>query len=559
MNKLILIIALVLGIFFRLNQLQSNPPGFYSDEASYAYNAYSILETGKDEYARSYPLVFEAFGDYKLPVMLYSIVGSFAVFGVSEWSARLPGALFGLGSILLTYFLVKQFLHLQHSNQKPKPIDELITKYLPAASALILAVTPSHIFVSRGTWELTPALFFILLGTSFFLKYIYSKSEKISWLLILLSTISFVLALYSYNTARLFVPLYGFALAIIFRNELFQTAKLNKYLQYAAVIVIAIFLSLPILRSLTRPEVLQRAKYISIFYDKGVDGALFDAIRSDSGQPVLQTRILHNKVVFYGSDFLKRYLSHFDPNYLFTIGDTFEIFQLIGLGILPLFTIIFLPIGVYQLFLTRPKWFKLILAWLLISPIASSFTIFTPSSSRAMNMVIPLTIFSSYGLIYAYFWTKQKKIFLYSTSIVMIIFSIYLYKQYFLETPKIVAEKWNDGFESTVNFVKENQNNYDSVVISSAQAPSYIFYLWYMRYDPSTYQHQAVVDHHPDEHGLNFTSQFGKYIFTKNIKEVQTQKDANIKTLFVGFPNELTNVTDRTYSRNGKIVNEISR
>jgi 4-amino-4-deoxy-L-arabinose transferase-like glycosyltransferase len=557
-NKIILIIALLLGSFFRFYELQNNPPGFYSDEASYAYNAYSTLHTGKDEYGRKLPLVFEAFGDYKLPVMLYSIVGSFALFGDSNWSARLPGAVYGTLTILLIYILVKQLLVL-NSQKKLTENQQLIADFLPSVSALILAVTPSHIFVSRGTWELTPALFFIIAGTIFFLKYLHPNSILKSFFFLLSSVLSFVLSLYSYNSARLFVPLFVFSLIVIFHKLLFQKINSQKIIQYIFAVLVAVLLCLPILSSITSPQVTQRAKYISIFYDKGVDGRLFDSIRADGGQPVLQTRLLHNKVIFYGSDFLQRYLSHFDPNFLFTIGDTFEIFQIIGTGFLPLYTIVLLPLGIYFLVSDRPKWLKILFVWLLISPIASSLTIFTPSTSRAMNQVIPLTIFSAYGLIYLYSFIKQKRFFIFLSSFVFCLFSSYLFYQYFILTPKIVAEKWNDGFNQSVQYVKENQDMYQNIVISSSQAPSYIFYLWYLRYDPVQFQNQATVDNTPDQNGLIFTKSFGKYQFTKDIKSEQLKKESNSSTLFIGFEGELKDVTTQIKSRNGNVVQEISK
>ena len=43
----------------------------YWDEVSSTYNAYSIAETGKDEFGNSFPLLFRAFEDYKTPANIY--------------------------------------------------------------------------------------------------------------------------------------------------------------------------------------------------------------------------------------------------------------------------------------------------------------------------------------------------------------------------------------------------------------------------------------------------------------------------------------------------------
>jgi len=48
-----------------------NPHGFYIDESSIAYNAYTISRTGRDEYGEAWPLYFTAFGEFKNPVHIY--------------------------------------------------------------------------------------------------------------------------------------------------------------------------------------------------------------------------------------------------------------------------------------------------------------------------------------------------------------------------------------------------------------------------------------------------------------------------------------------------------
>ena len=47
---IILFLILILGVFLRFWKLGQTPKGFYLDEAALGYNAYSIMETGKDEY-----------------------------------------------------------------------------------------------------------------------------------------------------------------------------------------------------------------------------------------------------------------------------------------------------------------------------------------------------------------------------------------------------------------------------------------------------------------------------------------------------------------------------
>ena len=50
-------IAVVLAVCaFQLWISPGNPPGFFRDEAALAYNAYSIEQSGRDEYGARFPL-----------------------------------------------------------------------------------------------------------------------------------------------------------------------------------------------------------------------------------------------------------------------------------------------------------------------------------------------------------------------------------------------------------------------------------------------------------------------------------------------------------------------
>ena len=54
-----LLLAIVaLGAILRFYDLASNPPGFYTDEASIGFNAYTILTSAQDEHGAFFPLFF---------------------------------------------------------------------------------------------------------------------------------------------------------------------------------------------------------------------------------------------------------------------------------------------------------------------------------------------------------------------------------------------------------------------------------------------------------------------------------------------------------------------
>lgn len=89
-SKKIIIYALtaLIAVTFiiRLTGLTFSPPGFFCDETSIGYNAYSILMTGKDEHSISFPVFFKAFSDFKNPVYIYLATIPIKFFDLSVFS-----------------------------------------------------------------------------------------------------------------------------------------------------------------------------------------------------------------------------------------------------------------------------------------------------------------------------------------------------------------------------------------------------------------------------------------------------------------------------------------
>src|SRR6266851_3281683 len=103
LQPILLVIIVILGFFLRFIDVSNNPPGLYSDEASIGYNAYKIVTTGKDEFGISHPLWFRSFGDYKLPVYIYSVAVAMGILGKTELAIRIPSILAGTLTIFILY------------------------------------------------------------------------------------------------------------------------------------------------------------------------------------------------------------------------------------------------------------------------------------------------------------------------------------------------------------------------------------------------------------------------------------------------------------------------
>jgi 4-amino-4-deoxy-L-arabinose transferase-like glycosyltransferase len=117
-----------IGFVLRIVGLSSLPSGFTPDEASFGYDAYSILHTGRDQWGKLLPLTLESFGDNKLPLYSYLTIPSIALFGLTEFAVRLPNAVLGSIAILATYVFVYQFFA---PRELPEPEEELEPLLVP--------------------------------------------------------------------------------------------------------------------------------------------------------------------------------------------------------------------------------------------------------------------------------------------------------------------------------------------------------------------------------------------------------------------------------------------
>src|SRR3989344_7065913 len=118
---------IILGFLLRVIVLQKIPVGFTPDEASFGYDAYSLLKTGQDQWGHFLPLTLESFGDFKAPLYTYLTIPSVAIFGLTKFATRFPNALLGSAAVYITYLLVVQLLNFGFRTTGPKRCLQLTT------------------------------------------------------------------------------------------------------------------------------------------------------------------------------------------------------------------------------------------------------------------------------------------------------------------------------------------------------------------------------------------------------------------------------------------------
>jgi hypothetical protein len=106
-RRLAVIVAVLTGtaLAVQLAGLTDRPPGYYIDESSFSYNAWTIAHAGVDEHGRPWPLFFEAFGDWKTAPYIYLLAGVFNLAGPSILVARLVSAIAGMAAVGLFAWL----------------------------------------------------------------------------------------------------------------------------------------------------------------------------------------------------------------------------------------------------------------------------------------------------------------------------------------------------------------------------------------------------------------------------------------------------------------------
>lgn len=466
-NTILLIIIFSLGFFIRFFKTSVYPPLLW-DEAALGYNAYSILQTGRDEYGQILPLIFKSFGDYKPGFYVYLCLPFIKLLGLSPIAVRLPSIIFGSLLPIFIYLLIKEI------NPKSHQVALL--------AAIITVFNPYNIQFNRGSWETNILTCQLVLACFFFYRYLNSQKTKF----LIFSATIFGLSLFTYQAGKMI------SLFIVLTLLAINFKKLNyKNIITKFILPLGIF-SLPIIYGLLFNSNANRLKVVSLFsYPRSTTET--QTIINETNN--LDYQIFYSQPMFFIRNFLTRYYNHFSPKFLTFEGDwqnPRHSAPYIGVLLYP--SIIFLFIGLFSGFI-RQKTDKLnifFLVWLLLAPIPSALTRDSIQSVRAMSLSVPLVYFVALG-IFAFFEKFKSNI------LKIIIFSVYLISFIYygdLYLNHMVTKSPYDflyGYQQAIEFVKQNQTKYQNITFSDFYGQPYIFYLFYSQYSPKTYQQQAKL------------------------------------------------------------------
>lgn len=495
----ILIISIIIGVFFRFYKIGQSPAGFYVDEASMGYNAYSLLKTGKDEYGKFLPVMFRSFATFQSPVYTYLTVPFVAIFGLSPISVRLPSAIFGTLTIIVLYFLVRKLLDRGNKNS-----------ILPVISAAFLAVSPWHIMYCRTAYETNIALFFLVLGSLLFFH-----SLKKPWLF-LLTAVSFAISFDAYRAEILIVPLLVSTLTIHSLKTLLTDWKYF-YLPVLISLILGVSLVIPMILITRTPGFQTRTSTLNIF-----SFSLQSPWGYKNGNN-LPEKLLNTPFILSVKEFVSLYSSYLSPRYMFQLGDSGPRKPYPDMGTFPAWQAPLYFIGLYFLFkeksLGHLKIF--VISLLLISPIPAALTRDPYSTLRSLPLVISQIILISFGIVKLLELIKPALGKLkYLLVIFLIVYSsLWMFISIFYLNDYYRSHYWNYGWKDALNYIP-NLDKKLPIVVDTSHGDAYILLLFFLKYDPAQYQ-KDNFEVPMSEYYTNMSRNVNKHIGRFSVKNFQ--------------------------------------
>jgi 4-amino-4-deoxy-L-arabinose transferase-like glycosyltransferase len=462
---LILIFIFLLALALRFHTLSDFPKSLYWDEASIGYNAYSIIQTGKDEWGKNTPWFFEAFNEYKFPIPIYLTAISIKLFGENEFAVRFTSAFLGSFSVFALFAFVSLFLRtffnsifIERSRQK-----------IAIMSAFLLAVSPWNIQFSRAMFESNLALFFELGYLFFVLKSLQQiKTANLFFLFLF-----FFLATYSYSIHLLFLPVITIFLIIICKKTF------SKKVLFTTFFLIIIFvIELPFIFHVFN-DGYSRFNQVSILNQ---NMALDDIVALRSKYGGLSKVVLNRYtavIITLGENLLK----HLNPLFLFPGTDGNIRHRSGGLIYFP--EMFFLITGLSFLIKNKKNIIMMIII-IIIGYIPASLTLDAPHALRSLNVSPFILILIAIGITGFVSVLHKARTCIISTIIFIYFASITLYLlNYYKFYGKYSSSSW--GIENKIMAIdsRKHVNNSEYVYITGDFWRPYIYYYFYNQINPN--------------------------------------------------------------------------
>lgn len=402
----LLLASLLLWLLFSY-KLTEVPPSINGDESAIAYNSVLLSRTLRDANNRFMPFFVLSYGyDWHQPITIYFDTLLFKIFSPSFFVLRASSVVIAILSSMLIYYL----------------LNKLLNKKIAFLGSVLFVTTPALLIHSHIALENIMLLPFVICWLIF--TFLYSQ-QKNRFRYILLSGILLGVSFYSYKGMRLIVPVWT-CLTIIYLL-IINRSDIKNQLKSVVIFLLGLvpfFLVIPILE----------LKYAgSVFDNKGLTAVSYHM-------------------------FLMRYLSVFDPSFLFIKGDVVMLHSTGRHGMLLAASLPLFVMGVYQA-MKQKGFFLFSLMAFISAPLFFGFIDSIYRASRLLCLIPPYIVITSLGVLF--FWNQKRRI----------IFLIPIFLLIFLNYFDFVNFYWNSYPElyKTNEHIQTSSSDYYDYFIKEAK------------------------------------------------------------------------------------------
>jgi 4-amino-4-deoxy-L-arabinose transferase-like glycosyltransferase len=483
----LLLTAVLIGAVFRFVSLDTVPPSLEQDEVVNGYDAYSLFLTGRDHLGHPISLAgLESYGDWVSPLLTFLTIPVVGLFGLNAIAIRSVSAALGVLAIPSVYLLAMELFQ---------------RRAIAVLAAWFIALSPWAVMTSR--YAIPPATVPPMI-TVMLASILWTARRRSTHGIVAVALFT-GLTILGYPTMKLYVPLLGIAVLVLYGGALLRIKK--EAIGYAAFVLLLV----------AGPN-------------------LYLSARDPAGKARYDQLSVFNRIENVDAGVLAhQYWTYLSPKFLFLRGDTYANRTQPGHG-MELWSILpFLLIGLGWLVWTvvrphppahrRPA--VLLLVALALYPIPGMLTTPAPHASRGTQAIPLLAILAAIGAVTAGTFVvrllrRQRQpaqraalIALWTLPIATLMTSevVSRYDNYFNDYPKNWQVAWyfQYGLEETLAYARAHEAEYDEIWVTDTNQP-YIYVAFFGKVNPDVLHRTLQFPRNPPN--TNQVYAWGKYRFT---------------------------------------------
>ena len=422
-----ILICVVVGGYLRGVNIENNPPHLGNDEISIAFDSYSVRTIGKDEHGHWWPLSFQSHQTYKAPLYAYLNMPFNLIWGNTEAGVRYLSVASGTLAIIMLALIG----------------FELGGESVGLIAALILALNPKGISVSRIAFESNMASTMMLVGLYFMIRFRKKMNDR--WLY--LAGLFLGLAIWGYHTQWGLTPMLAIILPWLVRKEV-PLKKWWKMWLMMIIVAVPIFINF-ISVSVFDPN--NRANSQLWIKDDGVENIWKDKKIS-----------LFKKVLVTAEIPFSNYVEHFGLANNFSSGLLFSDRSPMDSGWHLLATLPLIVLGLFGVKRYLGKLSSWFWWWWLLCPVVPALTLGGVASVRNLSFIYPTILLAAIGWLMIINWKKCTGFLIFG----LVLANFYFFSRaYYIHFPLFAGDNFQYGYKQAWEFMKPNINNYDNVVV----------------------------------------------------------------------------------------------